>query len=391
VSARGIAKVVLALPGLAMGGTERHVTTLACRLDRRRFDPLLVCTSAGGPLEEALAEAGVPVHVLGFRGLTARPSRAAQRLFLAADTVRRFAAILRSARADVLHAFLPEACVLGAAAGRLAGTRAIVVSKRAMCYYKAEHPWYAFLENLANMAADAITVNSVAVQEDVRKTERFTGKKFRLMYNGIDPLTNPPWNRPDPPPEGVDAPPGTALVTYVANLRDGKGHLCLVEAAREVLAECPDVLFLLVGREDREAVEVRRRIREAGLEGKIILAGPRWDVPAILRATTVVAHPGEQEGFSNAILEAMALGLPVVAARAGGNPEAVDDGETGILFPAGDATALARGIIELLRDPARARKMGEAARRRVQNRFTTVAMVSNVECMYEDLLASRPP
>lgn len=391
MSARGIVKVVLALPGLEVGGTERHVATLACRLARRRFDPIVVCTSAGGPLEETLAEARVPVHVLGFRGLTARPSRAVQRLFLAADTVRRFTSILRSARADVLHAFLPEACVLAAAAGRLAGTRAIVASKRAMCYYKVEHPWYAFLENLSNMTVDAVTVNSVAVRQDVRNTEWFTGKKIRLVYNGIDPPTDLSGIRPGPPPEGIDAPAGTALVTYVANLRDGKGHLCLVEAAREVFAECPSTRFLLVGREDREAGEIRRRIREVGLERKILLAGPRQDVPAILRATTVVAHPGEQEGFSNAILEAMALGLPVVAARAGGNPEAVDDGETGILFPAGDATALARGIVRLLRDPARAREMGEAARRRVLERFTAGEMVSNVECLYEDLLAGRPP
>jgi len=391
VSVRAIAKVVLALPGLAVGGTERHVATLACRLDRRRFDPVVVCTSAGGPLEETLAEAGVPVHVLGFRGLTARPSQAMQRLFLAADTVRRFAAFLRSSRADVLHAFLPEACVLGAAAGRLAGTRAIVVSKRAMCDYKMEHPWYALLENIVNMAADAITVNSIAVGEDVRKTERFTGKKIRLVYNGIDPAPDPPRDRPDPPPPGIDAPRGAIIVTYVANLRDGKAHLCLVKAAREVLAAYPGVLFLLVGREDREASEVRKRIREAGIEGKILLAGPRPDVPAILRATTIVAHPGEQEGFSNAILEAMAVGLPVVAARAGGNPEALADGETGILFPAGDAGALAGGIIGLLRDAARARKMGEAAKRRVRERFTTGGMVSEVERLYEDLLAGRLP
>jgi glycosyltransferase involved in cell wall biosynthesis len=391
VSPRGIAKVILTLPGLAVGGTERHVATLACRLDRRRFDPIVVCTSAGGPLGDALAEAGVPVHVLGFRGLTARPSQAMQRLFLAADTVRRFAAFLRSSRADVLHAFLPEACVLGAAAGRLAGTRAIVVSKRAMCDYKVEHPWYAFLENITNMAADAITVNSIAVREDVRKTERFTGKKIRLVFNGVDPPPDPPRDRPDPPPPGIDAPPGTTLVTYVANLRDGKAHLCLVKAAREVLAVYPGVLFLFVGREDREAAEVRKRIREAGIERNIILAGPRPDVPAILRATTMIAHPGEQEGFSNSILEAMAVGLPVVAARAGGNPEAIDDGETGILFPAGDAAALARGIIGLLQDPGRAREMGEAARQRVRDRFTTGKMVSEVERLYEDLLAGRPP
>ena len=382
-------KVAYVLPGADVGGTERHVLSLSSRIDRRMFDPMLVCTSSGGALEGSFADAGVPVHIMGYEGITKKPALVLTRLLHAWGMIRRFEGLLRRERVAILHAFLPEACVLGALAGRLARTRTIVVSKRAMCYYKAEHPWYAFLENLANMAADAITVNSIAVREDVRKTELFTGGKIRLVYNGIDPSPEPPQERPDPAPPGIDAPPGVPLVTYVANLRDGKGHLCLVDAARDVLAECPGVLFLLVGREDREAGEVRRRIREAGLEGKILLAGHRPDVRAILRATTVVAHPGEQEGFSNAILEAMSFGLPIVAAKAGGNPEALDNGEAGILFPAGDAAALARGIVGLLRDPARARRMGDAARHRVQERFTTTGMVSEVQHLYEDLLAGR--
>ena len=85
----------------------------------------------------------------------------------------------------------------------------------------------------------------------------------------------------------------------------------------------------------------------------------------------------------------MSFGLPIVAAKAGGNPEALDNGEAGILFPAGDAAALARGIVGLLRDPARARRMGDAARHRVQERFTTTGMVSEVQHLYEDLLAGR--
>jgi glycosyltransferase involved in cell wall biosynthesis len=379
-------RVVYALPGLDVGGTERHVVTLATRIDRRRFDPLVVCTTAGGPLEETLAEAGVPLFVLGFRGLTARPSQAAQRLLHCVGTLRRFAAFLRSSRADILHAFLPEACVLGTAAGLLARTRAVVVSKRAMCYFKEFHPVYAVLENFANLMADAITVNSLAVREDVRKTERFLGRKITLVYNGIESHADPPGERPSAHPPGISVAPGAPLVTYVANLRDGKAHVCLVEAAREVLAAVANARFLLVGREGREAAEVRDHIRRHGLEGKVLLAGPREDVPAVLRATTIAAHPGEQEGFSNAILEAMAAGLPVVASRAGGNPEAVVDGETGILFPPGDAGAMAQAILSLLRDPARAKAMGNAGRRRVLELFSIRKMIAEVEQLYERLL-----
>jgi glycosyltransferase involved in cell wall biosynthesis len=179
-------------------------------------------------------------------------------------------------------------------------------------------------------------------------------------------------------------------VAYVANLREDKAHLCLVEAARRVVAAVPAARFLLVGREDREAAPVRARIRELGLEGIVVPTGPRRDVPAILGATRVVAHPGEQEGLSNAILEAMAAGVPVVACRAGGNPEVVAEGETGLLVPPGDPDALASAILGLLRDPARAEALGRAGRERVRSRFSLDGMVRGIEESYIELLEGKP-
>lgn len=111
---------------------------------------------------------------------------------------------------------------------------------------------------------------------------------------------------------------------------------------------------------------------------------------AILDASLLVAHPGEQEGLSNAILEAMAAGVHVAASDAGGNPEAVEDGATGILFPPGDSRALASAILELLRKPARAAEMGRAARERARTRFGPEGMVSAVEETYVELLEGRP-
>lgn len=349
---------------------------------------MVVCTSEGGPLETPLAEAGIPVHVLGFRGFTKKPSQAAQRLLHGAGTLRRFSSLLRSAGADIIHAFLPEAVVLGSAAGVLARTRVVVVSKRALCNYKKLHPLYAALENFANLAADSITVNSRAVGEDVRRTERFVGNKVTLIYNGVS-SESPPAVSPASLSAALAGREDGPVVTYVANFQSYKGHADLVDAAAIVAREIPEVLFLLVGRNAGTMPAVREKVSRLRLENNVFLAGPRADAAGILASSVLAVHPSHEEGFSNVILEAMAAGLPVVAARVGGNPESVADGETGLLFPPGDAAAMAAGILALLRDPGRARRMGEAGRMRVLERFSVENMVAGVERLYESLLGRK--
>ena len=105
-------------------------------------------------------------------------------------------------------------------------------------------------------------------------------------------------------------------------------------------------------------------------------------MPALLALADVVVHPSTEEGFSNAILEAMAAGKPVVAARVGGNPEAVVDGETGLLVPLGDAEALAAATVRLLADPGEARRLGAAGRGRAAKLFALTTMVGAYEALY---------
>lgn len=385
------AGIAYVLPGLERGGAEKHVRDLVAGIDRRKFSPRVISTAGDGSMKEEFSRLCVPMHVLEYRGISLKPGRAGPLLRGARSFFRDFAEILVVNDIRILHCYLPAANILGMAAGLLARTPVKVVSKRALCRYKDDHPLYSIFEDLANLAADAVMVNSRAVAEDVRRTERFLDDKIFLVYNGIGPSGEPGRTGPSAPPADLGIASDAALVTYVANIREDKAHLCLVEAAREVTAGFPSVRFLLVGKEGKEAEEVRRRVGEWGLSDRVLLTGPRRDVTEILRASRLVAHPGEQEGFSNAILEAMALGLPVVASRAGGNPEAVADGETGFLVRTGDAQGFASAILRILHEPGRAHSMGEAGRRRAMERFSMERMVASVERTYLELLDGRPP
>jgi glycosyltransferase involved in cell wall biosynthesis len=161
-------------------------------------------------------------------------------------------------------------------------------------------------------------------------------------------------------PDGP-VPDGGPVVAVVANLWPVKDHRTLVEAAARVRRRIPDVRFALVG-DGPERGYLMERIEDLGLGDAVHLLGTRYDVPAILARAAAFCLPSRAEGLSNAIMEAMAAGLPVVATDAGGNAELVQHGSTGFVVPVGDAGAMAERLVELLSDAGRARDMGRRGR-----------------------------
>jgi glycosyltransferase involved in cell wall biosynthesis len=134
-------------------------------------------------------------------------------------------------------------------------------------------------------------------------------------------------------------------------------------------------------------MELEGHIRRLGLEGRVLFTGFRLDVPDLLSEVTVSVLPSLSEGLSNTILESMAAAVPVVATRIGGTPEAVEDGVSGLLVPPRDSAALARAIRRILEDRELAARLGQAARRRVVDRFSMERMVGETERLYVSLLA----
>jgi glycosyltransferase involved in cell wall biosynthesis len=156
-----------------------------------------------------------------------------------------------------------------------------------------------------------------------------------------------------------------------------------------VVATRPEVLFLLVGRDSGTMERTRERVRQLGLEGHVRFLGNRADVPDLVRASDLFVHPSHEEGFSNAILEAMAGGLPVVACEVGGNPEVVRDDVTGLLVPPRDPERLAAAMRGLLDDGEKRRRMGVEGRRRASEEFPLDRMVKEMEALYESVLGEK--
>lgn len=377
-------RILYLIGSLEVGGAEGHLAQLVRHLDPDRYQVEVGCLSRMGPLADEISRAGIPVHLFGLRGLGRSPLR----LFAAAW--RGIGGHIRRFQPQIVHTYLYHANLAGGLMARLAGAPVLVTSRRSLGLFKDGRPYLQWAENLMNTRTDAVTVNSRQVEADVLQREAWVNRKLRLIYNGVDaerfaaPARSPAAVRAE-----IGLPPEARVVGCIANLIPYKGHADLLTAMAAVVEAVPDAHLVLVGKDHRIQDRLVDQARGLGLEQRIHFLGSRLDVTDLLHAFDLATLASHEEGFSNVILEAMAAGLPVVATAVGGNPEAVVDGETGLLVPPRNPAALGRALVKLLVDPEGAAAMGRRGQERVRREFSIPAMVSGIETLYADLLARK--
>lgn len=376
-------RVLLLIGSLAIGGAEKQLVEIALGLDRTRFEPAVCCLAGPGPLSEPLLAAGIPVFAMGIQGMSdVGPLRA---WALLPTRLWQFVRVVSRFRPHVIQGMLFHAYVLGALVGWLTRCPVVIGSRRSLSIFKQGKPHFALADRLVRPLTDCVVANSEAVRHDTIETEGLPPGEVLVVHNGIDA------SRYDVPRDpalraslGTDGP----LAVVLANLIHYKGHAFLVDAWAEVCRRYPDATVVCVGDGPMRA-ECERRVAALGLTGRVRFVGTRHDVPAVLSACDLLVHPSLQEGFSNALLEGMAAGLPVVATAVGGNPEAVRDGVTGYLVPPRDSRALAEAVLRILDLPDRGRALGRAGRERVLEEFQLDTMVRRYEALYDDLLSTK--
>jgi glycosyltransferase involved in cell wall biosynthesis len=356
------------------GGTFGHVRVLAAALAERGHEVAVVGPDGPG------GDFAVP-HIDA-----AIPRSPAPRATLAA--VRQVGRAYRSFRPDLIHAH-------GAQAGAVA--RLARASAPRMPLVHTPHR-YAFDDGGGRTAARLLylalerglmplTTRVLCVCEAERRiaVRLGAGDRACVVHNGIVPLEPEPLD-----PRLAEFAGDGPLIVAVSELFSRKGVPVLLEAMAPVLAAHPAARLIVAGEgPDRAEAEAARD--RLGLGGRARLAGHVERVAGLLAAADVFVNPALAESFPYGILEAMSLGCPCVVTDAGGSAEAIVEGLSGRVVPAGDAAALAAAVTDLLADPATARRYGEAAATRVRERFTRDRMIAGTEAVYAELLGARPP
>ncbi len=360
-----------------VGGGEVQVLELLRRLPSE-YEVSVHALDASGPLLDETRALGYEPHVHSLGGSFMRPAALAEAL--------RLARWLRGERIDLVHAQDFYSTLLGVPAAKLAGVP-VVVSRLDLVHWhgKARHLALA----AATHAAEAVVANCVAVRDLVVHRERVPADRVVVIRNGLD-VARFDATRSGPLAAPLPDTGGAPVLALVANMRhEVKRQEDFLAALALVRRGVPEVKAFLVG-EGARRPQLERVASELGLEGAVFFLGGRPDVPAVLARATAGVLCSRQEGLSNAVMEGMAAGLPMVVTDAGGNAELVKDGERGYVVAPEQPEALALAMLRVLADPARARRMGEAARRFVETELTLERMIEEHDRLYRRLVRGAP-
>jgi len=348
-----------------VGGGEESLLALAGHLDRQRVRPIAT-VPAEGEVAERLRALGVPVTVLPLPRVRPWGAVAGVR------AVRRLRALLVAERVALVHAQGGRGALYAGLAGRRRGTPLVWHARTADLDRR--------LDPILARLAHTIVANSgaTACRFGARPRAHVT-----VVPNGVD--LGRFTARPADPAlrRALGLPPDAAVVGYIGRLEHGKGPDVLLAAAERLTLKLPAATLLFVGDGPlRPALAAR-----AAANGvRVVFAGQRADVPALLRVCDVIAVPSRQEAFGRIIIEAMASGVPVVASAVGGIPEVCADRLTGLLVPPEDPDALATALASTLSDTAATAARVQAAAADVAARFDIHTHAERVHAVYETVL-----
>jgi glycosyltransferase involved in cell wall biosynthesis len=353
------------------GGVARHVSDLFTGLTASGYEVVLC-----GPALPAGTPMDAPHKALAF------PRAVAPRADLAA--LRGFASIVSAVRPDLIHAHSSKAGAV-ARLGRLVHPRTPVLytphGYAFAGFFERDIERFAYREAERVLAPLARRVIAVCAAEARLAATIGPARRIRVVHNGVDPADDGPGD-----PQMRELARRGPVICVLTLLRPGKGVETLIDALPAVLAAHPEVQVAIVGEgPDREALLTRTRTR--GVASAVHFLGPSVDPMGVLRVADVFVLPSWAESFPYVILEAMSVGVAIVASAVGGITEAIDDGQSGLLVPARDVGATASALVALLGDREQRARLGTSARQRVELRFSRAAMIESIVRVYEEALA----
>jgi len=381
-------RVLHVITRLIVGGAQETAMLLCQHLDRSRYECDLVTGQETGPEGELHAETVRRGVSLKFEPDLVREVAPLRDVAATWNLVR----LMREGEYDVVHLHSSKAGILGRIAARIARVPVVVHTVHGWGFNEEQSPWVAgtfkMLERLCARCCDALVVVGSPYRDEGLTLGIGNPDQYHLIRSGIEIATYRD--------ESLDR--GTArerlglardafVVGNVGRLSPPKCPELIVRAFQRLAEKRSDAALVLVG-DGWQRAQVEAEVERLGLKAQVKLPGLRRDVPQILRAFDVFVMSSSREGLPRTLPQAMAAGLPVVATRVGGIPDAVVDGENGFLVEAGDVEALGDRLVRLAEDPALREDMGARGLARVEE-FAVRTMVRRTESLYDELLQRR--
>jgi len=369
-------KVLYVFAALPVGGAEEVLITEVEGLDKTRFDPLVCVLSEKGPVGERIENRGFPVVALHRM----KSHRFDHRIIW--DLYR----LIKTEKVDLVHTHLYDGNKYGRLAAGLARVPGLISHYHNV--YAHRRIKYHLINRVLSSLNDRILAVSQAVKESVVRCDRISPDKIEVLYNGIDPSKFKGEFEHSDLRRKLGVKPEDFLVGVVARLEEQKGHIYLFRALRQLLPDFPQIKVLVVGDGTLRPV-LEAKAKEMGFSEQVLFLGTRKDIPEILASLDLFILPSLWEGFGLAIVEAMSMGIPVVATAIGGVDEVICSGHDGLLVPPGEVPSLVAAVREVILDPRKYREMGKRGKETVGNKFTRAHHLARLQDLYLEVLARK--
>ncbi|MCW8409257.1 glycosyltransferase [Legionella sp. PATHC035] len=380
-------KILYVIGSLDVGGAEMHLFQLLPKLKQKNWDVEVFCLGRPGALAQELQKMGIRVSSPLFKHK--QGASYIYRLFRMSYSFGSLLVFLSYRRFKVVHFFLPTAYLIGGICSILTFKKFKVMSRRSLNGYQAKYPVLSKIEKKLHRHMNAILGNSRAVISQLEE-EGVPDSKLRLIYNGVNFSRFSDIEDRQSVRNKLEIPDSALVFAIVANLIPYKGHRVLLEAFSRIASRLPTPWYLLViGRDDGIGSELKKYAAECDIADSVKWLGARSDVPALLKSSDIGILSSLEEGFSNAVIECMAAGLPMVVTNVGGNGEAVLDGVSGIVVPPNDPSKMADALLYLASNGSLRKQFALASSQRAHSEFSLEACVDHYDSFYKELVLAK--
>lgn len=369
-------KILHIVEDLKIGGLEKILASIVLYLDPAKYDVQVWCLAAGGEIAEALIEKGVSVRILRMQS------------YHNPLNIVRLGLAMKRERFQIIHTHGYFAGTFGRFAAILARVPVIIAHVHSTHYDYSKRNL--LIERFLSYFTDRIICISRAVEMFVIVNERIGSEKTCLIYNAVEPpdyLFNDYLRKKMRASLGLDA--EAIVIAVVASLTANKGHGVLLSAFQSVFQNHRSIRLLIVG-DGPLRKQLETATRQLMLDQAVIFTGIRQDIYELLQTSDIFVLPSQdREGLGVALIEAMAVGLPVIGTNLGGIPEVIEDDENGFLVSPGSSKQLAEALKKLVNDQVLRTGMGLRGRQMYEEKFTLPRMIRQIETLYNHLLERK--